>query len=491
MAPPDLLHRIDAAVGDALEGAVHAHHRRRLGRLGHSSALDPPRTAALWAGGVAAGPRSGNAIDVLIDGEEAFEAIDEAIRGARSHVHVAAWHVDPEFVLRRSGPHAGVELRELLAEASRRAEVRVLQWAGAPLPVFDPTRKSVREGRRRLLDVDGTAVRCALDTKERPMHCHHEKLVIVDDEVAFVNGIDMTALAGDRLDEQTHPARGRLGWHDAGLRIRGPLVADVARHFAARWRDVDGEELPEPATPETAGTVEAQLVRTVPERVYEFLPRGEFSILESYLRALRSAERLVYLENQFLWSPEACGLLAEKLERPPRDDFRVVVLLPERANNGQDDTRGQLGILAEADDRGGGGRFLACTLRSRSGERSERLYVHAKIGIVDDRWLTVGSANVNAHSFFNDSEVNVVTCDESLARDTRLRLWAEHLERSRSEVDGEPSRVVDELWRPIAHEQKERAARGEPLTHHLLQLPGVSKRAARLRGPLDALVVDG
>jgi phosphatidylserine/phosphatidylglycerophosphate/cardiolipin synthase-like enzyme len=153
------------------------------------------------------------------------------------------------------------------------------------------------------------------------------------------------------------------------------------------------------------------------------------------------------LENQFLWSPEVCAVLADKLSHPPADGFRVVVLLPERANNGQDDTRGQLGVLVEADKRGGGGRFLATTIRSRSGDRSERLYVHAKVGIVDDRWLTVGSANVNAHSFFNDSEVNVVTCDQGLARETRLRLWVE--------------------------------------------LPGVSRRAARLRGPLDALVVDG
>jgi phosphatidylserine/phosphatidylglycerophosphate/cardiolipin synthase-like enzyme len=225
--------------------------------------------------------------------------------------------------------------------------------------------------------------------------------------------------------------------------------------------------------------------------VYGFLPDGEFSILEAYLRAVRSAERLVYLENQFLWSPEVCAVLADRLANPPTDGFRVVVLLPERANNGQDNTRGQLGVLVEADKRGGGGRFLATTIRSRSGDRAEPLYVHAKVGIVDDRWLTVGSANINAHSFFNDSEVNVVTCDERLARDTRLRLWAEHLEREPAEVAGDPATVVDELWRPIASEQLERLGREQPLTHHLIELPGVSRRAARLRGPLDSLVVDG
>jgi phosphatidylserine/phosphatidylglycerophosphate/cardiolipin synthase-like enzyme len=368
-------------------------------------------------------------------------------------------------------------------------DVRVLLWAGAPVPVFKPARKAVRECRSQL--VDGTRVRCALDSKERPMHCHHEKIVVVDDRVAFVGGIDMTSLAGDRYDEPSHPARGRLGWHDATTRLRGPIVADVARHFAARWREVDGEELPPPVVSEPAGSVEVQLVRTIPERVYDFVPHGEFTILEAYLRALRSAERIVHLENQFLWSPEVTAILADKLEHPPSDAFRVVVVLPEKANNGQDDTRGQLAALAEADERGGDNRFLACTLRSRSGARSERLYVHAKIGIVDDRWLTVGSANMNAHSFFNDSEVNVVMCDPELARDTRVRLWSEHLERPLADVAGDPADVVDRLWRPIALEQRALLNRGAPLTHHLVALPGVSRRSGRLRGPIDSLLVDG
>jgi phosphatidylserine/phosphatidylglycerophosphate/cardiolipin synthase-like enzyme len=217
------------------------------------------------------------------------------------------------------------------------------------------------------------------------------------------------------------------------------------------------------------------------------LPRGEFSVLEAYTRALRSARRLVYLENQFLWSPEIVRILEDKLRHPPADDFRVVVLLPHRANNGQDDTRGMLGRLVAAD--GDGDRFLATTILSRTGLDDGPLYVHAKIGIVDDAWLAVGSANLNEHSLFNDTEVDVVTCDPALARATRLRLWAEHLESD--DVDGDPARIVDERWFPIASEQLARRRRGEPLTHHLMELEGVSRRSRRLMGPLDALVVDG
>ncbi|HZC30479.1 MAG TPA: phospholipase D-like domain-containing protein, partial [Gaiellaceae bacterium] len=224
---------------------------------------------------------------------------------------------------------------------------------------------------------------------------------------------------------------------------------------------------------------------------YDALPRGEFTIVESYLRAIRSAERLVYLESQFLWSPEIVGELIEKLRRPPGDDFRVVVLLPARPNDGTDDTRGQLGRLVDADDEAGGAsRFLACSLY-QPGPGGREVYVHAKIGIVDDRWLTVGSANLNEHSLFNDTEVNVVVRDESFARAARLRLWAEHLERSEREVDGDPARIVDELWRPLAEEQAERRKSEGWTTHRLALLPHVSRRSRALLGPVNGLVVDG
>jgi phosphatidylserine/phosphatidylglycerophosphate/cardiolipin synthase-like enzyme len=234
-------------------------------------------------------------------------------------------------------------------------------------------------------------------------------------------------------------------------------------------------------------------VRTVPEKIYDALPRGDFRILESYMRALRGAQRLVYLENQFLWSPELVAVLADKLSRPPTDEFRLVCLLPAKPNNGRDVTRGQIGVLAEADAQGGGGRLLACTVYARDAEgKPAPVYVHAKIGIVDDRWLTLGSANLNEHSLFNDTEVNVATDDAGLARDTRLRLWAEHLELDVAAIEGRPPHeVVDEVWRPIALQELARAERGAPRTHRLSLLPHTSKRARRLLGPLDSFLVDG
>ena len=476
-----LLLRLDRSAGDAIASTVRRHHMRRLERIG-SRALDAPPGG--WAQD-GPPPRAGNEVEVLVDGETAFRRIVADVRGARRDVRLTGWFLSPGFVLEDGDPP--VIVRDLLAAAAARVDVRVLLWAGAPVPVFTPARRLARAVRDELRSAG--PIRCALDTRERPLHCHHEKSIVVDGEIAYVGGIDLTSLAGDRRDSQLHPARAALGWHDVATRTRGPLVADVAEHFNLRWHAVTGERLSDPPPPSPAGDVTAQLTRTLPERIYAGAPAGGFGILESYIRALRSAERFIYLETQYLWSPEIVDVLVDKLLRPPNARFRLVLLLPARPKGGADDTRGALGELIDAD--GGAGRVLACCLYARAGPASDAIYVHAKVGIVDDRWLTVGSANLNDHSLFNDTELNVVTHDAELARATRLELWAEHLEVAPSEVERDPADVIDQQWRPIAEEQLDRRRRGLPLTHRLMRLDHVSRRSARLLGPLQGLIVDG
>ena len=165
-----------------------------------------------------------------------------------------------------------------------------------------------------------------------------------------------------------------------------------------------------------------------------------------------------------------------------------MLLLPAEANDGTDVSCGQVAALIDADD--GNARFLACTLYARAGNLRDLVYVHSKIGIVDDRWLTIGSANLNSHSLFNDTEVNVVTLDPALARNTRLRLWSEHLELAVEDVEGDTTELVERYWEPIAEEQLERIERGQPLTHRLVKLPGVSRRHRRVLGPILGHVYD-
>ena len=483
-----LVGRFDQLVGDGIEATVALKHRRRLTKLGWARVFEPTAPGVFAQGDPP--PREGCELEILIDGANALPAIAQAISEAKQFVHVTGWHLAPAFELVRGQPHGAIGV--LLAEMAERVDVRVLVWSGSPVPLFHPTRSEVAETLANL--TKHTRIQAHGDPKEHPLHCHHEKTIVIDGKQAFVGGIDLTDSAGDRYDLQAHPARRAIGWHDVGTRLRGPAVADVNDHFRTRWRELTGEELPATPAPPAAGASTVQVVRTVEEDMYDSLPRGDFRIFESYARVLRSARELIYIENQFLWAPEIVSIIADKLRNPPTPEFRVVVLLPAKANNGAEDTRGQVSVLIDADGGGEANRFLAATIRALppSHHRDDPVYVHAKVAVIDDRYLIVGSANLNAHSLFNDTEMCVITDDAALARSTRVRLWAEHLEMSETEVDeASPVSLVDERWHPIADEQLERRRAGLPATHRLLELPGASRRSARVLGPLNGLFTDG
>jgi phosphatidylserine/phosphatidylglycerophosphate/cardiolipin synthase-like enzyme len=468
-------------VAERIEDTVRARHRRRLRAVGWEHALDAEGDGYSRAG---ATPRPGNHLEVLIDGATALPVMAEELAKAESHVHLSGWFLSPHLQLTRGDDP--VVLRNLMAELAARIDVRVLLWGGAPVRLFRPSRTDVRLVHDELCAQ--TKVECEVDSCLGPLHCHHEKTIVIDDRVAFVGGIDLTLDAGDPYDSTQHVARGTVGWHDAAVRLGGPAVAEVAEHFRLRWEAATAKTLPAVVEAPTTGDVEVQVVRTVRDGVFEKLPCGDYSLLEAYTASLRSAEKLIYLENQFLWSPEIVAILADKLRNPPSADFRIVLVLPAEANEGADVSCGQVAALIEADDDKS--RFLACTLYARAGSLYDRVYVHAKIGIVDDRWLTVGSANLNEHSLFNDSEVNVVFHDANLARETRLRLWSEHLELPLEDIAGDPTAVVEERWEPIAEEQLERLKKDLPLTHRLVKLPGVSVRHRRVLGPIEGRLYD-
>jgi phosphatidylserine/phosphatidylglycerophosphate/cardiolipin synthase-like enzyme len=155
-----------------------------------------------------------------------------------------------------------------------------------------------------------------------------------------------------------------------------------------------------------------------------------------------------------------------------------MLVLPRRPNNGNDDTRGQLSVLEGADRYQ---RLLFGTVGT-PGREKPGVYVHAKVGIIDDQWLAVGSANLNEHSLFNDTEVNLVTDDMELARTVREQLWSEHLAFDCRGSD--PVELIDSRWRRVLRDPP-------PYRQPLRRLPAVSRRSARLLGPLKGLMVDG
>jgi hypothetical protein len=87
--------------------------------------------------------------------------------------------------------------------------------------------------------------------------------------------------------------------------------------------------------------------------------------------------------------------------------------------------------------------------------------------------------------------MNIVTHDRATAAGTRQRLWAEHLELALDEVQADPVETVDRYWKPISAEQLERRNAEQPLTHRLVRLQNISRRSARVLGPLNGLLVDG
>ena len=359
-------------------------------------------------------------------------------------------------------------------------------------PSFRPSRRAVRRMRDELCR--GTNIHCALDSRERPLHCHHEKTIVIDDRVAFVGGIDLTAENGDRFDSSDHHARAAVGWHDVSTRIEGPAVADVSASFPHALARGDRRD----ATTAACSLLTSSR-RRVPTRCRSFArsrrrstqaePRGDFRILESYVRALRSAQSFIYLENQFLWSPEIVKVLRDKLEEPPNDSFRIVLVLPVKPNSGGDDTRGALAELIAADNgRGPPARMHALRttrqphrprLRPREGRNRRRPLAHDRLS-EPERTLLV-QRHRDEHRLPRPDVV----------RSTRLRLWAEHLELGEATVSGDPQTVIDAHWRPIAEEQLARREAGQPLTHRLVELPHLSRRSERLLGPLQGLLVDG
>jgi phosphatidylserine/phosphatidylglycerophosphate/cardiolipin synthase-like enzyme len=199
-------------------------------------------------------------------------------------------------------------------------------------------------------------------------------------------------------------------------------------------------------------------LRTYPAKRprHPFAPEGERSIARAYLKAFERARRLVYVEDQYLWSGAAASFLGDQLRaRPDLHLVAVVPRFPDRDGrlSGPPYRIGQQRAIEQL-YQAGGDRVTFFDLEAESGWP---IYVHAKVGIVDDVWMIVGSDNLNIRSWTNDSELSCAVIDERLdprepadpgglgdgarmlARNTRLGLWCEHLGRD----PGDDADLVD------------------------------------------------
>jgi phosphatidylserine/phosphatidylglycerophosphate/cardiolipin synthase-like enzyme len=205
---------------------------------------------------------------------------------------------------------------------------------------------------------------------------------------------------------------------------------------------------PRRGEPAPCGPHAVQVLRTYPAKrpAYPFAPGGERSVARAYLKALKRARRLVYLEDQYFWSERGAEALADALRA--HSDLHVVVVVP-RVPDRDGRVAGPAARIGRERatrilDRAGRDRVLVCDLEN---VESTPIYVHAKVCVVDDVWMMAGSDNMNRRSWTHDSELSCAVLDETrddraprdpaglgdgarvLARDARLRLWREHLGR--------------------------------------------------------------
>jgi phosphatidylserine/phosphatidylglycerophosphate/cardiolipin synthase-like enzyme len=404
-------------------------------------------------------PRMRNTLQSLIDGEEYMEELHRSLLCATARVTIAAWCLTPLMPLLRGQGESDSILANVLNRISAWAEVYVLLWAGADV-LFQPTKTYAGQVRRTLREL-APRVRCELDHSAAVNHDHHQKAVTIDGRLAYVGGIDLTTFQGDRWDTQAHPLRFGNNWHDVQMRVEGEAAADIEENFAQRWREVTREKLQ--ASPQApladSWKTPVQVVRSIPKGFYSFAPEGEHGIYRAITTALKKARRFVYLENQYIWAPEVVEALCEAMNKAEQG-FRIVLVLPEKAENGRYDNDEHVRTLTEAD--AGHGMFSAYSLYaggvgpSSTGYQYVPIYVHAKVSIVDDEWFSVGSANLNRRGFATDAEMNVQSIDPEVARSLRVRLWAEHLGIATERVaEAEVETLVDVEW-PAAAKAMER-----------------------------------
>jgi phosphatidylserine/phosphatidylglycerophosphate/cardiolipin synthase-like enzyme len=296
--------------------------------------------------------------------------------------------------------------------------------------------------------ISSRRVHLKLDSAHPLGAAHHQKIVVIDDSLAFCGGIDMTV---DRWDTRRHldadtrriKPNGRAygPWHDATTAVDGDVARALGDLARDRWRHGTGEHLeslpkgldawPDELTP-TIEQVDVAVARTLPE----LEGQQEIREVESlYLKGIARADRTIYLESQYL----ACRKIAEALAHRlvEADGPEVVIVLPKTTEGwleekSMDGARFKvLHLLWRSDIHNRFGVFYPVT------ERGDAIYVHAKIMIVDDTLLRVGSSNLNNRSMGFDTECDLaleVTAGASNADQLRNTIYlirrnflAEHL----------------------------------------------------------------
>ncbi|WP_197415784.1 phosphatase domain-containing protein [Mycobacterium sp. IS-1742] len=430
-----------------------------------------------------------NAVRPLVHGCTYFGALAEALAGAGAGdvVLIAGWRADADELLTGDGPTVA---EALTAGARRGALVRALLWRAH----LDALGYHLPQNRHFATTMAAAGVTVLLDQRIRALGSHHQKAVVIRyagrpaEDVAFVGGIDLDRGSRDGIDHRGDPQPDSSddlygptpARHDLQLEVRGPAVREIEEVFRERWADPapvsrlpwhvvsdlfygtprTATPLPEPfPDPPAAGPCAVQLLRTYPRRrpAYPFAPMGERSVARAYAKALRRARRLIYLEDQYLWSVDVARIFAAALRRSPQ--LHLIAVVPRRVDQKVATRAAEMGQLeAMAMVRAAGGDRVQ--IFDIENDEGRPIYIHAKVCVVDDVWAVVGSNNLNNRSWTHDSELAAAVIDDErdprepldpgglgdgarlFARRLRLDLMREHLALDTDEELLDPDRTA-------------------------------------------------
>jgi phosphatidylserine/phosphatidylglycerophosphate/cardiolipin synthase-like enzyme len=441
--------------------------------------------------------REGNVIVPLVDGEETWLDILAVIKSAKETIHMTFWmmHLDHELdrpaSLEFSDPAQRYKntLHSLLLEKKRQGvTIRILLWVPATIPTTEievlklidlsilptPVRIGLAAASIGLI-LDLRILKYAIEGKfavlieQHPTHrigSWHQKTIVIDGRIAYVGGMnarqndwDATHSAYDyrrmphtttgleRTKRQKNKAETEYPpRHDFMMRIEGALVMDVQNNFISRWNSaIDNKNFfyrrltklnAATSLPKSSGSKSGQIVRTMP--LHASTPLGETGCFDMYVRAIRNAEKYIYIEDQYFRSNRIALELARACRQNPKL-LLVVVTPPDYAAQWEERklalaspstiwTTDTFNVIKAAIPE-----FCLFYLQVSGTDAGGnhvliKIDTHAKIMIVDDEWYTIGSCNINERGFIYEGEMNIGVHHPADAFSLRKRLWSEHLQ---------------------------------------------------------------
>ncbi len=359
----------------------------------------------------------GNVVTLLRDGAEAFPAMLEAIAGARRQVLLEMYWFDSD--------RAGRRFAEALASAAQRGvEVGVIYDSVGSFGANSEMFTDLEASGVQVLEYNPVLPWSRRFRFDRLTRRDHRKILVVDGQVGFTGGINLA-------DAWLPEAEDGGGWRDDMVRIEGPAVSGLTRCFHSVWRRQRGERLVITG-PRTSVVPGGQPVRVLGEAFF----RNRRQIVRAYLKHLWSATSSAWLTNSY-FVPDRSVLRALVAAADRGVDVRV--LLP-----GESDVK-----IVQWASRAAWGRLMSRGVRIYEFQRN---VLHAKTAVIDGRWATIGTFNLDHLSLRSNLEVNVAVEDERFA-ESMQRSFERDLAESR-EVDARQFRfrsLGDRLLEIVAY----------------------------------------